>query len=86
MQWLLKIEEDIMIGKRSTHDANDEFTKRLCTVLSGMRAATSRHLVSATLAHLIVSKNETRFMLSHDFGPLLVTQVNATLEGGPLDV
>jgi hypothetical protein len=51
-----------------------------------MRAATSRHVVSATLAHLIVSQNGTRFTFSHDFGHLLVSQLEATLEGSPVDV
>ena len=84
--WLLKIREYILLGKRSSHNANDEFTKSLCILLSGMRAATSRHVVSATLAHLIVSQNGTRFTFSHDFGHLLVTRLEATLEGNPVNV
>lgn len=83
---LLKIEEDIMLGRKGLLDANDDFTKSLCILLSGMRAATSRHVVSATLAHLIVSLNGTRFTFSHDFGHLLVSQLEATLEGSPVDV
>ena len=75
-----------MLGKRTIHNANDEFTKSLCILLSGMRAATSRHVISATLAHLIVSQNGSRFTFSHDFGHLLVTQLEATLEGHPVDV
>ena len=81
MQWLLKVEEEILIGKRTTHNATDEFTKHLCILLSGIRAATSRHIVSSTMAHLLVSFNGTRFTFSHDFGYLLVTQLEATLEG-----
>ena len=75
-----------MLGRKGLLDANDEFTKSLCILLSGMRAATSRHVVSATLAHLIVSQNGTRFTFSHDFGHLLVSQLEATLEGSPVDV
>jgi hypothetical protein len=36
MKRLLKIEEDIMLGKRTIHNANDEFTKSLCILLSGL--------------------------------------------------
>ena len=86
MQRLLKIKEDIILGKRSTHDANDEFIKSLCVLLSGLRAATSRYVLSATLAHLIISQNVSTFTFSHDFGHLLVTQLEATLEGCPIDV
>jgi len=73
-------------GERTTHDANDEFNKSLCILPSGLRAATSRHVVSATMAHLLVSFNGTRFIFSHDFGHLLVTQLEATLEGLPINV
>ena len=75
-----------MLSKRTIHNANDAFTKSLCILLSGMWAATSRHVISATLAHLIVSQNGTRFTFSHDFGHLLVSQLEATLEGNPVDV
>jgi hypothetical protein len=83
---LLRIEEDIMLGRMSLLHTNDEFTKSLCILLSGMRAATSRHVISATLAHLIVSQNGTRFTFSHNFGHLLVSQLEAKVEGSPVDV
>jgi hypothetical protein len=38
------------------------------------------------LAHLIISQNGTRFTFSHDFGHLLLSQLEATLEGSPIDV
>ena len=75
-----------MLGKRSTHDVNDELTKSLFILLLGLRVATSRHVISATLAHLIVPQNRTRFTISHDFGHLLVTQLEATLECHSVDV
>ena len=75
-----------MLWKRSTHDANDEFSKHLCILLLGMRAATSRHVVSARLAHLIISQNGTRFTFSHDFWHLLVNQLEDRLEGHLVDV
>ena len=80
------MEEDILLGKRTTHIANDKITKRLCISLSDLRAATSRQIVSATMAHLLVSFNGTRFTCSHDFGHLLVTQLEDTLEGRPIVV
>jgi hypothetical protein len=86
VRWLLEIEEDIMLGRKSLLHANDEFTKSLCILLSGMWAATSRHVISATLAHFIVPQNGTRFTFSHDFGHLLVSHLEATLEGSPIDV
>ena len=43
-------------------------------------------VISSTWAHLIVSQNGSRFTFSHDFGHLLVTQLEATLEGHPVDV
>ena len=75
-----------MLGKRTIHNANDKFTKSLCILLSGIWAATSRHVIRSTLAQLIVSQNGSRFTFSHDFGHLLVTQLDATLEGHPVDV
>ncbi len=83
---LLKIEEDIMLGRKNLLDANDNFTKSLCILLSGMRAATSRHVIRATLVHLILSQNGTIFIIYHDFGHLLVSKLEATLEGSPIDV
>lgn len=86
MKQLLKIEEDIMLGKRSAHDAHNDFTKSLCFVLLGLRAATSRHVVSAKMAHLLVSLNGTRFTFSHDYNHLLVSQLEVTLQGDPVNV
>lgn len=62
-----KTKEDIMLAKRSIHNAIGEITKSLCILQSGMRAATSRHVYSDTLAHLIVSQNCSRFTFSHNF-------------------
>ena len=83
---LSKIEEDIMMGRRSNkHGPEDSYTKGLCVMLSGLRAATSRHVVSATMAHLLISLDGYRFQFSHKFGHLLVSQLEATLEGQPTD-
>ena len=83
---LSKIEEDILMGRRSEKfGPDDAFTKALCVMLSGLRAATSRHVVSATMAHLLMSFDGHRFQFSHKFGHLLVSQLEATIEGNPTD-
>ena len=55
-------------------------------MLSGMNAATSRNVISATMQHLLVSNGGTRFKFSHGFGNLLVGQLEASLEGWPIDI
>ena len=83
---LSKLEEDILLGRKSdTIGPEDSFTKALCVLLSGLRSATSRHVVSSTMAHLLMSFDGHRFQFSHKFGHLLVSQLEATLEGNPID-
>lgn len=77
---LARIEEDIITGKRNLDDPDSAFSTALGVMLSGLRAATSRHVVSATMAHLLISLNGHRFQFSHQFGHLLVSQLNAELE------
>ena len=50
-----------------------------------MNAATSRYVVSATMGHLLICQKGSRFMFSHDFSDLLVGQLEAALEGSPVD-
>ena len=54
-------------------------------MLGGMHAATSRYVVSATMAHLIIFQDGTRFKFPHNFLDLLVGQMEAALEGKPVD-
>ena len=54
-------------------------------MLGGMYAATSRYVVSSTMAHLLICQSGTRFKFSHQFSDLLVTQLEAILEGQPVD-
>lgn len=82
---LQKLEEDIHLGRKLFMTPEDSFTSGLSVVLSGLRAATSRHVVSATMAHLIVSLDGTRFEFSHKFGHLLISQLEATLNGENTD-
>ncbi len=58
----------------------------LCRVLSGLNAATIRNVVSATMSHLIPSNKGLRFVSSHDFSDLLVSQMEATHEGQDINV
>ena len=57
------------------------FGEGLSRLLSGLNAATTRNVISATMAHLIPCNNGSRFVYSHDFSDLLVGQMEATLEG-----
>jgi hypothetical protein len=62
------------------------FREGVCRVLSGLNAATTRNIISATMAHLIPSNSGLRFVFSHDFSDLLVGQMEATLEGQDINV
>jgi hypothetical protein len=57
------------------------FCEGLCRVLSGLNAATTRNVISATMAHLIPLNGGSRFVFLHNFSDLLVGQMEATLEG-----
>jgi hypothetical protein len=48
------------------------FREGLSRVLSGLNAATTRNVISATMAHLIPCNNESQFPYLHDFSDLLV--------------
>ncbi len=58
----------------------------LSRVLSGLNAATTRNVISATMAHLIPCNNGLRFVHSHEFLDLLAGQMGATLEGQDITV
>jgi hypothetical protein len=62
------------------------FGEGLSRVLSGLNAATTRNVISATMAHLIPCNNGLRFVYSHEFSDLLVGQMEATLEGKDINV
>ncbi len=57
------------------------FGEGLRRLLLGLNAATTRNVISATMAHLIPCNNGSRFVYSHDFSDLLVVLMEATLEG-----
>ena len=68
------------------HEREPCFGEGLSRVLSGLNAATTRNVISATMAHLIPCNDGSRFVYSHTFSDLLVGQMEATLEGQDISV
>ncbi len=62
------------------------FGEGLSRVLSGLNAATTRNVISATMAHLIPCNGGSRFLYAHEFSDILVSQMEATLEGQDITV
>ena len=62
------------------------FCVGLCRVLSGLNAATTRNVISATMAHLIPLNGGSCFVFSRKFSDLLVGQMEATLQGQEINV
>ncbi len=60
-------------------EGEPSFGEGLSRVLSGLNAATTRNVISATMAHLIP-------VFLHTFSDLLVGQMEATLEGQDVNV
>ncbi len=89
-------EQQIRIGRavikriKRVLDDNDReepsFGEGLSRVLSGLNAATTRNVISATMAHLIPCNDGSRFVYSHTFSYLLLGQMEATLEGQDISV
>jgi len=73
--------EETQLSENSKNTIEPSFGEGLSRVLSGLNAATTRYVVSSTLAHLIISNNGSRFHCSHPMSNLLVTQMEASLEG-----
>ena len=83
---LLKREQQSLLETNKDEARYDNaFVDGLCAMLRGMNAATSRHVVSSPMAHLITSLDGARFKYSHEFVNLLVTQLDATLGGLPVN-
>ena len=74
------------IRENSQERKEPSFVEGLGRVLSGLNAATTRNVISATMAHLIPCNNGLRFVYSHEFSDLLVTQMEATLESHDITV
>ena len=82
---LLRIQNEVLDGIQEP-ETEPSFTEGLCRLLSGMNAATSRNVISATMAHLINSNGGSRFIYSTGFADLLIRQLEATLEGEDVNV
>lgn len=82
---LVRIQDEVHAGIRDKNDNEGDFVEGLCRMLGGMHAATSRYVVSSTMAHLLICQDGTRFKFSHDFSDLLVGQLEASLEGKSVD-
>ena len=82
---LIRIQDEVRVGERDETDNEPDFVEGLCRMLGGMHAATSRYVVSSTMAHLLICQDGTRFKFSHGFSDLLVGQLEASLEGLPVD-
>ena len=83
---LLCVQEQFLSGERSSKKDQQGFVEGLCRMVSAMNAATTRNVISATMAHLLVCNRGSQFMFSHGFGNLFIGQLEATLEGWPVDV
>ncbi len=82
---LIPIQVKICAGLHDKYDDESDFVEGLCRMLGGMHATTSRYVVSATMAHLVICQDGTRFKISHNFLDLLVGQIEAVLKGKPVD-
>jgi len=83
---IMRIEEEVQNGIRGADEVQEGFIEGLCRMLGAMNASTSRFVVGTTMAHLMVCQGGTRFKISHSTGNLLITQLEATLEGRNVDV
>ena len=82
---LVRLESELQAGLREPLEEDDFFRQGLCRLLSGIQASTSRYVVSATLAHFLIGNNGKRFIYSHNFGHLLICQMDSILDGGEID-
>jgi hypothetical protein len=81
-----RVSEDQPTDAMNQARKEPSFGEGLKRVLSELNAATTRNVISATMAHLIPCNNGSRFLYLHDFSDLLVRQMEATLEGQDINV
>jgi hypothetical protein len=80
---LIRQENQVTMGVLDSFPSG--FGEGISRMLSGIMAATSRDVVSAPMAHLIICNNGRRFTYSHDFAPLLLKQMDDVLHGNPIN-
>jgi hypothetical protein len=62
------------------------FGEGLSRALLGLNAATTRNVISSTMAHLISLNDGSQFVFSHKFSDLLVGQMETTVKGQDINV
>ena len=63
---------------------NDDLSKEiegLGRILTGTYAMCAQDTVSSTLAHILIMQDGERFVYSHGFTPLLISQLEDCLDG-----
>lgn len=83
---ILRIQEEILLKKRSKDDTPVGFAEGLSRMLSAMNAAQSRNKISVCMQHRLVLNGGTRFKFSHGFGQLLVGQLESRMKGESIKV
>ena len=63
-----------------------DFGEGLGVLLTGINAFSSHDVVASTMSHNLVHNRGKRFHFSHEFKPLLLSQAEAVLEGGNVDL
>ena len=72
-----------MDADKSTDD--NAFIDGVCKMLRGMNTVIARDTVSPTMAHFLTTLDGIQFQYSHNFVNLLIGQLEATLDGQPVD-
>jgi hypothetical protein len=78
--------QETLVDGNNQEGGDPSFGEGLSRILSGLHAATTRNVISATMAHLIPCNGGSRFVFSHEFSDLLVGQMEVTLEGQDINV
>ena len=84
--------QDKIKGNNDDDDDDGEDTNNECNelnkeiegldrILTGTYAMMSQYVVSSTLAHILIMQDGERFVYSHKFVPLLISQLEDCLEG-----
>ena len=76
-----KIDSEIADGNSDAQEEVNHFREGLCRFLLGMNIHMTQDVVSATMAHLLIAQNGTRFTFSHGFRDLLLGQMLNHLDG-----
>ena len=76
-----KIDLEIVNGNLDASEEVNHFREGLCRFLIGMNIHLAQDVVSATMAHLLISQGGSRFTFSHQFRDLLLGQMLNHLDG-----